>query len=373
MKVALITIFDNINLGTIFQAYALAEKITNLGHKVELINYIRPHETTFGQVIDKFSQSGNLLKRMFNSFVYLTVVPYAKRRLKLPISKKFELSKVCTTIEELKRANIIADVFMTGSDQVWNCSYNHGVDECYFLGFTNKKKCAYAASVGTDVFPEEYLSKVKNLLSSYDKITVRENQTCKYLKKIGFKDVECVLDPTLLISKDEWLEKFNLKDKAPLMKEKYLLVYSVESTINDFIFQQAKMIADERGLKIVALTSGGPLLLRKYRTICDKIYSFADTRKFLSLLRDASFVVASSFHGTAFSINFNKEFITITPPRFNIRMRSIIEQFNLNSRIVTDKLISTYSLDPLDYTAINALLLRYREKSISLLDEMLKK
>lgn len=372
MRVALITIFDNINLGTIFQAYALAEKITNLGHKVEFINYIRPHETTFRQVINKLSQSGNLLKRIFNSFVYLTVVPYAKWRLKLPISQKFKLSKVYTTIEELKRANIIADVFMTGSDQVWNCSYNHGVDECYFLGFTNKKKCAYAASVGTDVFPEEYLPKVKNFLSSYDKITVRENQTCKYLRKIGFKDVECVLDPTLLISKDEWLEKFNLKDKEPLMKEKYLLVYSVESKINDFIFQQAKKIADERGLKIVALTSGGPLLLRKYKNTYDKLYSLADTKKFLLLLRDAAFMVASSFHGTAFSINFNKEFITITPPKFDIRTRSIIDQFNLNSRVVTNCLISNDNLNPIDYNPINSLLSGYREKSISVLDEMLK-
>lgn len=372
MKVAIITIIDNINLGTVFQAYALADKITELGHQVEIINYWRPHETAFGQIKERLAQRENPVKRVLMAILSATVVPYIKHRLFSPLYSKFRFSRKYTSIEQLRDFAPQADLFFTGSDQVWNCSYNQGVDECFFLNFTSKRKCAYAASVGTDEFPSKLLPKIKKMLTKYETITVRERTTAEYFRELGFQNTNHVLDPTLLITKDEWLIKFGINEKGSLIKDKYLLVYSVESKINDFIFEQAKKIADQKNLKLVALTAGNPFLLKKYKNVCDKIYSMADTYTFLLILRDASFVVASSFHGTAFSINFNKEFITITPPRFNIRMKCIIEQFNLQNRVVCDKIIDSTDLEPIDYPLLNQKLNNLRQFSIDSLQHMIE-
>ncbi len=367
MKVALVTILDNINLGTVLQAYATADAIERVGHEVVFINYVRPSETVRYKLKEKLSRRGSWLRRMIDAGVSCTVVPWVKRRLKRDIRYRFAMTRRYNSCEQLRIHPVDADIFMTGSDQVWNCSYNAGVDEVFFLGFTDKPKVAYAASVGTDCFPREDVKEVIGFLREYSHITVRETATCDYIRSLGFV-VKSVLDPTLLLTKAEWMSRLSIPGSR-IIAEPYLLVYSVESERNDFIFEQAWSIARQRGLRLVAMTASNAGPLKRYNA--DRLFAFADVRQFLRLMRDADFVVASSFHGTAFSINFNKEFVTVTPPRFNVRMESIIDKFGLRGRVITDTIVDPASLPSLNYDAINEIMTSCRRQSFDLLSKML--
>lgn len=369
MKIAIITILDNINIGTILQAYATGDVLESLGHEVLFIDYRRPTQTIRAEVISKLNGHGSFPRRLLNSLISATIVPLTKKKLRQPLTARFNFTKKYFSALELQNNCPKADLYMTGSDQVWNCSYNAGIDHSYFLDFTKGHKCAYAASIGTISFPENSLLEIKELLKQYDFISVREMKSCDYLHNIGFHKSKCALDPTLLLSKEEWLNKYGINNKNRLIKDKYILVYSVEASINDFIYIKARKIADMHDWKVVGLTASDPRNLKKYKT--DRIFGLADTKIFLHLLRDAEFVIASSFHGTAFSINFNKQFITITPPRFNIRIENIINLFNLKNRIITGDADCCDCLNNIDYSVINRKLHHEKEKSLNILRTMI--
>lgn len=369
MKVGIITILDNINLGTVLQAYALGHMVERYGHEVEFINYIRSNQTVGFQIRKKLRGQGGLASRIIGAAVSATVVPVVKYRLRKNIFRKFSFSRRYTSVDSLRTNPPSADLYLTGSDQVWNSDYNGGIDPAFFLDFTSGRKCSYGASVGMDKFSENEEKEVVRLLNKYDIITVREKPTSDYLNNLGLKSSH-VLDPTLLLDKSEWISAFDLPANR-LIEEPYLLVYSVESTKNDFIFEQAKLLAKERGLKLVGMTASNAGPLKKYHP--DLIYSFTNADTFLHLMRDAAFVIASSFHGTAFCLNFNKDFITVTPPRFNIRMESIINQFNLRHRIVSDNLIHSIDLLPIDYRQFNNDIIKFRKDSLSHLQNILNK
>ena len=143
------------------------------------------------------------------------------------------------------------------------------------------------------------------------------------------------------------------------------MVYSVERFNNDFIFSQAKRIAEELRLKMYVVCTTYPVKAKDYGF--DKIYAMAGVKTFLKLMAGADFVVASSFHGTAFALNFNKEFITIAADNFNIRMESLIYQFGIAHRIVNGKGVDVADLFPIDYDSINKKLAQERIFSKSFL------
>lgn len=262
----------------------------------------------------------------------------------------------------------LADVYLTGSDQVWNSFYNRGIDKSYFLDFTpkGKKRICYAASIGMPSFPEQEKDETKRLLKNYHEITVRELSAKQILADMEISS-EVVLDPTLLLNKEQWeqiAEKYTFTEDEP-----YLLTYSVEYGKEDsYIKHYAKKIAEKKGLKLYHITYGG----KPFDNYYDKVYSYATPDKFLNLMLHASFVVVSSFHGTAFSINFNKSFITVSPKKFNSRIMSLLEITGLKSRMVTDSSSPIESFDEIDYSSVNRILDGERMKSIKILSKMLK-
>ncbi len=349
MKVGLITILDNINFGTILQAYALANKIESFGHKVCFINYWRPNSSIRCQIRGILNdKKRSLVRRVVYAVSALFLVPFIKLRLRSFLTARFRFTRKYRSIESLRKHPPQADIYMTGSDQVWNSRYNNGVDRAFFLDFTESPKISYAASMGIDNFPPDEVTEVVSLLKRYRSISVRENQTVRYMLDLGLSFVTQDLDPTLLLTAEDWKKIIRYRSKS---QPQYLLVYSVEGNNNDFIFQQASIIAREKGLKLYAVTAADPFKLKKYN--CDKIYAFAGVEHFVTLLADAAFVVASSFHGTAFSINFNKEFVTVAPRRYNIRLKSLAQQLEVSHRIITSHEVCICDLQPLDYEFIN--------------------
>lgn len=367
MKVDITTIIDNINFGTILQAYALASVIKEMGHTSEIIDYWRPNSTTVYQVKGiLYNSKRSFLNRIIYGTSAMILVPYIKHKLRSFVKKDFKFTPKISSKADILKKSISADVFVTGSDQVWNSVYNEGIDDIYYLDFTDKKKVSYASSIGLDSFPDYEITKVVQLLSKYSFISLRENKSCEYIERLGFQKPFHAIDPTMLLSKEQWLshikEKHNLKDD-------FLLVYSVEGANNDFIFQQARRVAEQKKLKMYAITPSDPFKLRKYA--CDKIFSFADCESFLELMSKASFIVASSFHGTAFAVNFKKDFITITPDKYNIRMEDLMTKFGLHERIVNFENPISDTYESIDYDRIHRILKEWKTDSLNYLSKAL--
>ena len=367
-KVGLITILDVTNFGTMLQAYALASKVKEAGMDVEFIDYTRPAHAP----MDKFrtfcqdKSLGNVVKRVGFGFAALMSFSMIRMKLRRFVTRHFAFSRAYNSFESLRKNPPKADLYLTGSDQVWNSSYNGGVDPSFFLDFVEGKKIAYAASVGMAEFSQNEIPAVKEMLRKYKALSVREIQTAEYLQSLGFLKTVQVLDPTLLLNIEDWKKVVHYQAKK---HEPYLLVYSVERFNNDFIFEQARNIAKARNLKMYVVCATYPVKAKDY--CFDKIYAMASVEEFISLMIDAEFVVASSFHGTAFSVNFNKDFITISAKNFNIRMESFINQFNIAHRIVGLNPIDEKSLLPIDYKSINAKMEVERKRSNDFLNQIL--
>ena len=366
MKVAIITILDNTNFGTYLQALATGMAIRSLGYEAEIVRYIRPFMTRKGYPIHILRERGVLSwlkhRKDIHEMEALRNMDYNFLNLFLPITKEY------TCFEELSAEPPCADIYLTGSDQVWNSIYNKGIDKSFYLGFVpiSAKKVAYAASIGMDDFPHDEIEQVKDLLSSYSSITVREKSAQNILYKIGI-DSTVVLDPTLLLTSKQWKE---IANKKPMSCDgKYLLIYSVErKTQNQLIEKYATKIAKDKGLNIWQVSYSG---IRGKMSCADKYFGQATPDVFLNLMMNASFVIVSSFHGTAFAINFNKPFLTIAADRFNSRVLNLLELTCLQNRlIIDDKFISSELLD-IDYTAVNLILEKEKSRSKRQLQDML--
>lgn len=356
-KISLITIFDVANFGTYLQTLATAVTLQGMGLSVEVVHYERPFKNT------KLLRRNVIIRGLYYIYFWLRgfdgiLFTYRCRRF---VSKRVKISKIYFSLDELKQNPPRADVYLTGSDQVWNTEHNRGVDEAYYLGYApaGKKKVAYAASIGQDVIPTEHKRRTKELLSQYDAISVRENKAVELLEELGLKATQ-VLDPTLLLNREQWLEYANKR----IIPEDYLLVYSVEPTEYDNkVSEVAKLIAKKKKLKIVSVSNFGD---EKRIPGCDMYFDFALPQNFLSLMGHASFVVASSFHGTAFAINFNRQFLTITPGAFSSRIASLLALTGLQERRIcgVSEISDSLLEQIIDYGQVNIILNKNRNISL---------
>ena len=366
-KVSIITIIDNNNFGTFLQAFALCKKIEQLGAKPELVDYCRPHMSwkySIKRIFQTIHNPLRILSRLLS--LWQSNKTHQKDR---KFIHQYLSSHLCESIENIKRT-VSADVYMTGSDQVWNSIHNRGLDKVFYLDYApaSATRVAYAASIGMPQFQEYEKEETKALLEKYNMITLREQSSIELLSNLGLDNskLHAVLDPTLLLDKEEW--KRHIK-RPRLHKEKYLLVYSVETKEqNNVIEEVAEKIAKERHLKIVGVYYGGTYGKMK---CCDYNHHYATPDVFLSLMYDADYVVVSSFHGTAFSVNFNKEFITVMPDRFNSRVLNLLTKVDATDRIVKTADCDLDKIKPLDYGRINEILGRERERSVGFLEQMI--
>lgn len=367
MKVSVITVLDNTNYGTYLQALATGIAIKRCGHDGEIVHYTRECMTPNGLSKTILKERGLLrwinrcvLKSTKKTFV-LRDKDYEFLRTYLPVTGEY------VGFESLKANPPKADIYLTGSDQVWNSVYNRGIDRSFFLDYApmGKRRIAYAASIGMQAFPDVEKEKTVELLQKYHTITVRESSAVKLLSDIGI-DARMVLDPTLLLDKNEWT---NVAKHYPFeVTEPYLLTYSVEYGNEDnYIKHYAQKIARKRGLKIYHVTYSEKSRSNYY----DKVFTLATPDQFLNLMLNASYIVVSSFHGTAFSINFNKPFITVSPKRFNSRVESLLKLTGLETRLVCDDSADVETLGDIDYTPVNEKMRRERENSMRILSEML--
>lgn len=367
MKINVVTIIDNTNYGTYLQALATC-KLLDKANDVILLNYEREKCSPISSLKRRIKKNNKI--RLWDILSQLIIIPAKRQFLCNEISKYIKLSKKITKNNITKKEVILdADIYLTGSDQVWNTDYNEGIDTFFYLGFvpSGKKKVCYAASIGQESIDSKYIPEIKNLLSDYSKITLREKKSIPLLNSIGINNVENVLDPTLLISKENWAELFNIKKRC---KDQYILVYSVEVDKTQKLIELANKLAKKDNLKVYLIENGNPF--KHNNRVVDKVYYSPSLKKFIELFYNSEFIIASSFHGTAFSINFNKPFFVLLPNKYNIRINSLLEDFGLQNRAILESELNNtnYFDSSIDYVDVCNKLNIERERSNRILNAM---
>ena len=367
-KISLITILDNTNFGTYLQAIALGVVLQKKGCCVELVHYVRSFMSFKYLIKRRLKNTMNPLKWIKRLCIGIRQEYLRKNNWKF-VKKHISLSKRYNSLNELANTPPIADIYLTGSDQVWNSIHNQGLDEVFYWTCISEKKhkAAYASSIGMNDIPEIEKDRMFQYLSSYNLISVRENKGKEILSSLGLKNVEVTLDPTLLLTRGEWANLINTSCFKKV--EPYLLVYSVETKKEASLINSiASSVAKQKKLKIYGIYYGG----RDCKMdCCDKNFYYSTPEMFVSLFLQADFVVVSSFHGTAFSINFNKQFFTVLPERFSSRIDSLLDKCGLMNHKISD--IPTAFLDSdIDYQVVNDIMKEERIKSLAFIDKILK-
>lgn len=363
MKVDILTMHAARNYGAVLQAYALQNVIENhFGYSAEIVNYVstqRSNYRYFTKVIDRLKHS-HLKSMIYLAAIFPTRL-YAQIIFKKFVRKHLNLSKQkASNSEELKKLNLDADIFCAGSDQIWNPVHNDGLDGGFFLDFVqkDKRKISYASSIGTSELTQTQKSQMKELLSDFYAISYREYSTKNIFNDLEIEG-EWVLDPTLLLDQSDW-HSIAANKKLP---SDYLLLYWFGNPKS--IMTEAKRIAKERNLKIVRIST----ILRKYKN--DEIVEyFPSPERFIQLFENAKFVITNSFHGTAFSINFNKQFYSKPAKQNDDRFYNLFKMFDIFDRDILEK-FKPLSDNDISYGKINKRLDEMRNISYVFLEKAL--
>lgn len=323
MNIAIVTLHRVYNYGSALQAYATQKIFENRGHKVCIIDYITPQRTKWklfwgngakneSGIVYRFAKIGSFIlkDKTFGYFV----------RSKLNLTKKY------VTVDELEKAPPKAELYVTGSDQTWNSDYNEGVDRGFFLDFLpeNERRISFVSSFGKIKLDCDEINETRKYLTRYEKISVREDSAVDIINEMGIETPVQLIDPTLMLTKEEWLSVASKR----LVKEPYLilmLLYNEDNHATEY----ARRIADEKGLKVVKISWE-----MKRPPMVDKLFTHRSPSDFLSLFSNADFVVTNSFHGLAFSINLEKQFIVISRNEFNSRIESLLRLIGQSDRLV---------------------------------------
>ena len=365
MNIKVITRHAPSNYGSLLQSLATIKILNRLGHQAQIIDYIRPDERGLKSILtsvkNKKDWNGNLLKKLVYVITRYPEEKYAELKFNRMRKQHLNLTKRCTDSEDLKRLQ--ADVFMTGSDQVWGPTISGTYDTSYFLDFvTETKKIAYAASFGRTEFTPEVLKIYREMLLHYDTIAVRENSAVDLLHQMQVPCTGQVLDPTLLLTDEEW-SKYIKKD----IQTKYVLVYQLHN--NPILSHYAIRFAKHVGLPLLRIS---PTFHQFKRG--GKFVYLPDMGAFLSYIKNSTYFITDSFHGTAFAINFNRQFIEILPNnKTGARNQSILQLTKLQERIVTNYNDFSIAKKKIDYNLVNAIIEKERKKSMAILDLLCRK
>lgn len=367
MKVKTITCYDVYNHGASLQAYALMTYVHQLGHDVEIIDYKPNYLSNHYKLSSIHNPKWN--KNFIIRGIYLTL-KFPERIISLKRKREFDLftksylkitNKRYVSNEELKNDLPEADLYICGSDQIWNTLHQNGRDKAFYLDFVpnNKRKIAYAASFATEDIMEEYRYFVKQNLKSFDGIGIRESSGVDIIKKLGFKDGVNVLDPVFLLDKTNW-NKLATAD----FRQRYILIYDFDKNV--VIKKIAQELSRIYGYKIYSINN----YKNGYE---DKGFNYSGPKMFVSLIKNAEFVISNSFHAAVFSIVYEKQFIIINRTEsINTRMRDLLQLLDLDERIIdSESEFSRIMHTKINYALVNSKLKKEVEKSKLYLNQYL--
>ena len=370
MKISIITRHAIANYGSILQAIATEKIFQKFGLETEIINYI-PESERIENLVESYIANSHIwnkntitrftYKRLQNKNIRVMNKKFLSYQQKyLNLTKKEYHSK-----EELIKYKPKADIFCTGSDQVWGAIGSEKYDTNYYLDFIDEKDVAisYAASFGKDNICQELNDNLFSLMRKYKNILVREDSAVDILKKSNVKNVEQVIDPTLLLDSKDWS---NICIDKKLVKEDYILIYQLHHNKN--LDKYAKKIAKKTGKKLIRINTSKYF---KYKN--GKFIYLPSPGEFLSYIKYADLVVTDSFHGTCFSLIYNKEFVDILPNVTGTRLLSILKLFDLENRLITNFDDISILDNKINYKEVNKKIQKEQYDSMTKLKNALEK
>lgn len=361
---AVVTLHRVHNYGSVLQTYATQRLLSDSGYDVRIIDYWRPTE------VDDFDTrlkhdfarwDRNLLTRTVFRLLRKRALEEQRRRFRGFVKDHLQITeRAYFTEEELEAAPPVADLYCVGSDQVWNSDYHVAGSDPFYLKFApaGSRRVSFASSFGKPSVSAEESNYIRENLSAFEAISVRERSGVEILDHHGIDAVQLV-DPTLAVAPEVW----NGLVDEPREGSGYLLVYQLHR--NHDLAPVVERVAKERNLK--------PVYLRGYwsiRHINSRNLSNTSVGEFLGLFKNAAYVVTDSFHGTAFSLNFGRPFNAIYPPNYGERIKSVMELTGTLGRAVTGE--SSYDTGDYDTEQVNAVLEKERQRASDFTDSLVR-
>lgn len=365
MIIKTITCHDVYNIGASLQAYALVSYLQSLGHEVQIIDYkpdyLSGHYRLWGGVNPAYD------KPLIRQIYCLAKFPgrlgrrFGKRKREFDkFTKQYlPLTRRYSSYQELEQDPPEADVYIAGSDQIWNTIFKNGRDPAFYLEFAPEKsvRASYAASFATDKIADGWSDSVAKWLSNLDYISVRESEGLNILNNLGVERGIQVLDPVFLQDAAFW-SGFASDWNNPI-KQPYVLLYDFDG--NKDMAEFAKQIAQKNKWTVVSVLNN-PYVKENF--------SDEGPIAFVSLVMSAEAVVSNSFHATAFSLIFHKElWVFDRNENINSRMRDLMELVGLKERIGNVTITSS----PINYYTVQSIVDSMIAESVSYLATVLRR
>lgn len=325
-KIDIITFQNAHNYGATLQTYALQRFLNDKNYEANDINY---KDKEIGEQYKIFRVNTKNELSFAKSIVVgiRDFIPNSIRynRFERFIAENIILTKSYKNEKELKSNPPDADVYITGSDQVWNTGITKGLTDAYTLNFGNTDiiRISYAASIGNPIIYDYEKVFFKKKLEKIDYISVRENLAKENLNKLGFENVKVCIDPTLLVKREVW--KNLIKDTKKLKRD-YIFAYDVEPEKE--YYEIVNNFSKEMNLPIVHFEKKN----KKYVKVLKKAYT-SGPLEFLTLIKNSRYVVCTSFHATVFSIIFHKDFYVIPHKETGNRVTNLLELLDIKDRV----------------------------------------
>lgn len=342
MKIGILTFQRVYNYGAVLQSFALQSKIKELGFNAEIIDY----RSTF---IEQPYRLINLRRKGIKNYLLGVAgsIIYSFRKRK---TRKFQKEMIFTKSlrkEDLNTLNDEFDLFLTGSDQVWNYQLTNS-DDSYFLSFVqdNKKKASYAASIGVHQIPDEFKEFYKNNLQGFFAVSVREQIAADLLSNFADQEITVVPDPTLLLTQEDW-SKLAKEPKD----ENFVFVYQL--SFSSDLLSLAHDFSRRKGLGIIC----APFPMGKY--IPAKWDLTAGPAEILGYIKNSDFVFTTSYHGVIMALLFHKPFAVIIPSGIasvGSRIYDLLKELNLEYRIINRNNNTEAIEEHIDFDAIDKIL-----------------
>lgn len=358
-NIKMITFHNAENYGATLQAYALKQTLKKINNKVSFVNYINKDVLK-----DYLLIRTNSFKSFISSIWYLPRNLKRKKSFRAFINKYLDgASKSYYNKKDIEQDINNEDIFVAGSDQIFNPILTNGLSDVYTLNFgKDNKKIIYGASVGNEEALEKYSEDFHNKLQSVDRLSVREEAVIAPLEKITNKKVEKVIDPTLLLEKEEWDSLVN-ENNVTKIKGKYILVYTLFETPE--ITKIANYISEKTGLKVVHF--------RKYNAYKKELLSLykKGPADFVNAFKNAEYVITNSFHGLVFSIIFNRKFYAVMPNERAGRLKNLLDDLKLQKRCVStyDEFLKKDINENIDYTKAEEIIKKLKQSSLEFLEQ----
>lgn len=375
-KVAILAPFRGANFGTVLQAFALSRFLCSHGIDGEYINYTSLRKSTFlervvkkiRRIINNPHQSKLVDYKGIDDYSFMNKSPYKGWQQIMDAFSKQHIpcSSILYNDLTIPQSNKVYDSFIVGSDQTWSIERNAQY-ALYFLPFVKKNKLllSYAPSFGTTALTKYHTELILKYLPKFALLSCREKTNADSLSRLLQKPVSYVLDPTMLLNKKQWGE---LLEPISGLPQKYILVYALGE--REDVIQFAERISQQQNIPIYYI-----LTRPKYESK-ENVLSQLNPFQFLYAISHASTIITDSFHGTLFSINFEKDFYSFYKRNSdacvlndNDRMDELLSTFQLHDRLIKYNQDVKYSY--IDYKNIRSIVDMLRQKSYEYIDQII--